>query len=76
MERMRVADLQYANGRSAICEWFIHLSYCFFRVFKDVVFVRNLYGSCLMLMRANKKTPAPLVWAMEAGVFICSVSRG
>lgn len=74
-KRMRVADLQYANGRSAICEWFIHLSHCFFRVFKYVVFVRNLYGSCLMPMRANKKIPAPLVWAREAGVFICSVSR-
>ena len=27
----------------------------FFLVFKNVFFVRNLYGSCLMPMRANKK---------------------
>ena len=67
-ERMRLAGLQYANG-------LFTYRIVFFRVFKYVVFVRNLYGSCLMPMRANKKIPAPLVWAREAGVFICSVSR-
>lgn len=65
---MRMVGLQYANG-------LFTYRIVFFRVFKYVVFVRNLYGSCLMPMRANKKIPAPLVWAREAGVFICSVSR-
>ena len=74
-KRMRVADLQYANGRSAICEWFIHLSHCFFVFLRMWFLCGNPYGSCLMPMRANKKTPASLVWAREAGVFICSVSR-
>ena len=45
---MRMVGLQYANG-------LFTYRIVFFRVFRDVVFVRNLYGSCLMPMRANKK---------------------